>query len=53
LCAGGQLKAKSNHIMSNIPENMTAIEITEFGGPEGLKPTTIATPQPGYGEVLI
>ena len=37
----------------NIPENMTAIEISGPGGPEVLVPGTIAVPQPGPGEVLV
>ena len=39
--------------MTALPESMTAIEIAEFGPPEGLRPTTRPTPQPGHGEVLI
>ena len=39
--------------MSDIPETMTAVEIAAFGPPEGLKPCTRPTPQPGPGEVLI
>jgi NADPH:quinone reductase len=37
----------------DIPETMTAIEITEFGGPEVLKPATRPTPVPGDGEILV
>lgn len=36
-----------------LPETMTAIEITEPGGPEVLKPHEAALPQPGDGELLI
>ena len=36
-----------------IPPTMTAIAITEPGGPEVLAPHTIPTPEPGTGEVLI
>lgn len=32
---------------------MTAIAITEFGGPEVLKPVSLEIPHPGPGEVLI
>jgi NADPH2:quinone reductase len=32
---------------------MTAISITEPGGPEVLKPVTIDTPKPGEREILI
>ncbi len=39
--------------MSDLPETMTAIAITEPGGPEVLRPADIATPAPGHGEVLI
>ncbi|MEE2997208.1 MAG: NAD(P)H-quinone oxidoreductase [Pseudomonadota bacterium] len=37
----------------DIPETMTAIEITEFGGPKVLKPTTRPVPQPSEGELLV
>ncbi len=36
-----------------LPELMTAIEITEPGGPEKLAPTYRPVPQPAAGEVLI
>ena len=36
-----------------LPENMRAIEISEPGAPEVLKPTERPTPVPGDGEVLI
>ncbi|MFO7642462.1 MAG: NAD(P)H-quinone oxidoreductase [Candidatus Competibacteraceae bacterium] len=36
-----------------LPELMTAIEITEPGGPEKLRPTQRPVPQPAPGEVLI
>ena len=36
-----------------LPERMTAIEITEPGGPEKLAPTRRPVPQPASGEVLI
>lgn len=36
-----------------IPAEMTAIAITEFGGPEVLRPVSLPVPQPGPGEVLI
>jgi NADPH2:quinone reductase len=39
--------------MSKLPDTMTAIEISEFGGPEVLKPATRPMPVPGAGEVLI
>src|SRR5471030_1466174 len=39
--------------MSKLPDTMTAIEISEFGGPEVLKPTTRPMPVPRAGEVLI
>lgn len=39
--------------MTSIPSSMTAIEISTPGGPEVLKPATLATPAPGAGEVLI
>ncbi|TVR61063.1 MAG: NAD(P)H-quinone oxidoreductase [Candidatus Competibacteraceae bacterium] len=36
-----------------LPDLMTAIEITEPGGPEKLRPTQRPVPQPAPGEVLI
>ncbi|WP_421706545.1 NAD(P)H-quinone oxidoreductase [Algihabitans sp.] len=39
--------------MTSLPTEMTAIEIAEPGGPEGLRPTRRPLPQPGPGEVLI
>ena len=37
----------------DIPETMTAIEITEFGDPEVLKPVSCPVPQPAAGEILV
>ncbi len=39
--------------MAQLPPEMTAIEITEPGGPEVLRPTRRAVPEPCLGEVLI
>ncbi|HXA69816.1 MAG TPA: alcohol dehydrogenase catalytic domain-containing protein, partial [Stellaceae bacterium] len=39
--------------MTSLPATMTAIEISEPGGPEVLKPVTRPMPLPGMGEVLI
>ncbi len=39
--------------MAALPAEMTAIEITEPGGPEVLKPGKRPMPLPGAGEVLI
>lgn len=39
--------------MTDIPESMTAIEISTPGGPEVLRPCTRPVPQPGPGEVLV
>jgi NADPH:quinone reductase len=39
--------------VNNIPESMTAIEISAPGGPDVLKPCTRPVPKPGPGEVLI
>ena len=39
--------------LSEIPKTMAAMEITEPGGPEMLKPVTLDVPEPGPGEVLI
>jgi NADPH2:quinone reductase len=36
-----------------LPETMTAIDITEPGGPEVLKPVSRPVPKPGQGEILI
>lgn len=36
-----------------LPQTMTAIAITEPGGPRMLRPETRAVPQPGEGEILI
>ncbi len=37
----------------DVPAEMTAIEITSFGGPDVLRPATRPTPRPSAGEVLI
>ena len=37
----------------DIPASMRAIEITQPGTPDVLRPTTRPTPEPGPGEVLI
>jgi NADPH:quinone reductase len=39
--------------MTALPATMTAIEITEPGGPDVLKPAARPMPMPGAGEVLI
>ncbi|MDF2367748.1 NAD(P)H-quinone oxidoreductase [Sneathiella sp.] len=39
--------------MTTLPETMTAIEIKEFGGPDGLVPASRPVPSPGHDEVLI
>ncbi|MDD9993189.1 MAG: NAD(P)H-quinone oxidoreductase [Rhodospirillales bacterium] len=39
--------------MAKPPTEMTAVEITEPGGPEVLRPARRAVPEPGLGEVLI
>ncbi len=39
--------------MTDIPETMTAIEISAPGGPEVLRPCQLPVPLPGEGEVLI
>ena len=39
--------------MSPLPETMTAIGITEPGGPEVLRPETRPVPKPGRGEILV
>jgi NADPH:quinone reductase len=37
----------------SLPETMKAIAITEPGGPDVLKPTSMPLPRPGAGEVLV
>ncbi|MEC9175105.1 MAG: NAD(P)H-quinone oxidoreductase [Pseudomonadota bacterium] len=39
--------------MADIPVTMTAVEITEFGPPDGVRPCRRDTPVPEAGEVLI
>jgi NADPH:quinone reductase len=39
--------------MAAIPETMTAIEISEPGGPEVLKPKLLPSPRPGRGQMLV
>src|SRR5215510_12890021 len=39
--------------MATIPETMTAIEISEPGGPEVLKPKLLPVPKPGPGQMLV
>jgi putative PIG3 family NAD(P)H quinone oxidoreductase len=36
-----------------LPETMRAVEITEAGAPDVLKPTMRPVPEPGHGEILI
>lgn len=37
----------------NLPETMRAVEISEAGGPEVLRPVTVPVPMPGAGQILI
>ncbi len=39
--------------MTTLPEAMTAVEISEHGSPEVLRPVTRPVPVPGHGEILI
>jgi putative PIG3 family NAD(P)H quinone oxidoreductase len=39
--------------MAAIPETMMAIEISEPGGPEVLKPKLLPSPKPGRGQMLV
>jgi NADPH2:quinone reductase len=39
--------------MASVPEAMTAIEIARAGGPEVLRHVSVATPQPGAGQILV
>lgn len=43
----------TNSAQSQIPPEMTAVEISEAGGPEVLRPVRRAVPAAGQGEVLI
>ncbi|GAW34796.1 quinone oxidoreductase 1 [Roseovarius sp. A-2] len=36
-----------------IPSEMTVVEISEYGGPEVLKPATAPVPRPGPGQILV
>lgn len=38
---------------ATLPDRMRAIEIAEPGGPEVLRPTSVARPDPGHGQILI
>ncbi|MGE4799931.1 NAD(P)H-quinone oxidoreductase [Yersinia hibernica] len=40
-------------LLTHLPANMVAIEITHFGGPEVLAPVKRPTPQPAAGEILV
>ena len=37
----------------SLPESMAFVELDGFGGPEVLKPSQMAVPQPGENEILI
>src|ERR1700749_3691676 len=56
---GGGLRYDERHEitridpMSNVPAEMTVIEIAAPGGPEQLKPARRPTPKPAEGEVLV
>lgn len=39
--------------MADLPSRMTAIEISEPGGPHMLRPVQRSTPEPGEGQVLV
>jgi NADPH2:quinone reductase len=39
--------------MTSVPEAMTAVAIAAAGGPEVLRPVSVATPRPGPGQVLV
>ncbi|WP_416900028.1 MAG: NAD(P)H-quinone oxidoreductase [Minwuia sp.] len=39
--------------MTSLPEEMNAVEIDGFGGPEVLKPTKRPVPEPAHDEVLV
>jgi len=47
-----QSKRKMDQPMP-LPAEMTAIEISQPGGPEVLRPTTVAVPHPKAGEIVI
>ena len=37
----------------DVPTTMRAVQLTQYGGPEVLRVTEVATPAPGAGEVLV
>ncbi|SIT17762.1 putative NAD(P)H quinone oxidoreductase, PIG3 family [Roseivivax lentus] len=37
----------------SLPSTMTVVEISEYGGPDVLKPATAPVPRPGEGQILI
>ena len=39
--------------LAAVPEKMIAIAISEKGGPDVLRPTEVATPRPGPGQILV
>ena len=39
--------------MADVPETMTAVEISKPGGPEVLVARTLPTPKPGAGQILV
>jgi len=39
--------------MANVPDTMTAIEISTPGGPDVLTPKAYPVPKPGPGQVLV
>jgi NADPH2:quinone reductase len=39
--------------MAEIPDTMTAVEISAPGGPDVLRPKTVPVPKPGPGQILI
>jgi putative PIG3 family NAD(P)H quinone oxidoreductase len=45
--------ARRKKTMSNVPAEMTVVEIAAPGGPDELKLATRPTPRPGEGEVLV
>ncbi len=46
-------RRKRGELMTDLPETMAAIEITEPGGPDVLRPCQRPVPVPGEGEVLL
>lgn len=45
--------SSEGHLMTTVPETMTAVIIAGKGGPDVLVPATLPVPQPGPGQLLV